>query len=129
MATGFTIARSRSSQILQRPVEDASGRADERLAAEVLFVAGLLADEHEMSGLAALARHRLRCVFIERTARAFVLRLGELLQRIDLGRKLEIELRLLSHRALLANRRRPCRVNARPSRQFGAGASLRRPQT
>ena len=41
----------------------------------------------------------------------------------------EIELRLLSHRALLANRRRPCRVNARPPRQFGAGASLRRLRT
>jgi len=39
--------------------------------------------------------------FIERAARAFVLRLGEFLQRIDLGRKLEIKLRLLPHRAIL----------------------------
>src|SRR6266436_9047834 len=45
-----------NSRLRQRPVEDASGRTDERLAADVLFVAGLLADEHEMSGLAALAR-------------------------------------------------------------------------
>src|SRR5262249_41726452 len=59
-----------NSRVRQRPVEDAPGRADERLAAEVLLVAGLLADEHHVSGLAALARHRLRCVFVEWAARA-----------------------------------------------------------
>jgi len=89
------------------------------------LVAGLLADEHEMSDLQPSPGTVCVASFIERTARAFVLRLGEILQRIDLGRKLEIKLRLLSHRALLANRRWPCRVNAGSPRQFGAGASLR----
>src|SRR5262249_60054176 len=116
--------RARNSRVRQRTVEDASGRADERLAAEVFLVAGLLADEHDVRGPAALARHRLRCVFVERAARARVLGLGKLRQRIDLGRKLNIKLRLFSHRTLLANRRRPSPVNAWPRRQYGAAASL-----
>jgi len=39
-----------NSRLRQRPVEDTSGRADERLAAEVLLVAGLLADEDDLGG-------------------------------------------------------------------------------
>src|SRR5262245_13594222 len=112
--------RARNSRLCQRAVEDAPRRADERLAAEILLVAGLLADEHDVSGSAALARHRLRCVLVERAARARVLGLGKLRERIDLRRKLEIKLRLPSHRALLASRCRPLRVNAGPPRQFAA---------
>src|SRR5262245_56268599 len=93
-------------------------------AAEVFLVAGLLAHEHDVSGPAALARHRLRCVLVERAARARVLGLGKLRERIDLRRKLEIKPRLPSHRALLANRCRPLRVNAGPPRQFAAGGGF-----
>src|SRR5262245_13184073 len=118
--------RARNSRLCQRAVEDPPGWADERLAAEILLVTGLLADEHDVSGSAALARHRLRCVFVERAARARVLGLGKLRQRIDLRRKLEIKLRLPAHRALLANRCRPLRVNAGPPRRFAAGAGLPR---
>src|SRR5262249_12681985 len=118
---GYENLRARNSRLRQGAVEDPPGRADERLAAEVLLVAGLFADEHDVSGSAALARHRLRCVFVEGAARARVLGLGKLRERIDLQRKLEIKLRLPSHRALLANRCRPLRVNAGPPRQFAAG--------
>src|SRR5262249_34277264 len=47
--------RARNSRLCQRAVEDPPRRTDERLAAEVLLVAGLLADEHDVSGSAALA--------------------------------------------------------------------------
>src|SRR5262249_6291584 len=124
--TGEEHLRARNPRLRQRAVEDAPGRADERLAAEVFLVAGLLADEHDVRGPAALARHRLGCVFVERAARARVLGLGQLRQRTDLTRKLEIKLRLLSHRGLLANRCRPRRVNAGPPRQFGAWVALPR---
>src|SRR5581483_6772619 len=41
-------------------VEQAPGRADERLPLAVLAVAGLLADEHELCGARAGAEYRLR---------------------------------------------------------------------
>src|SRR3954451_3183185 len=43
----------------QRLVQQAPGRADERLALAVLLVAGLLTDEDDPGGLGALAEHGL----------------------------------------------------------------------
>src|SRR5262249_28556770 len=57
--------RARNSRLRQRAVEDPPGRADERLAAEAFLVAGLLADQPDVSGSAAPARHRPRWVFVD----------------------------------------------------------------
>src|SRR5262249_39938031 len=67
--------------LLQRRIEDAAGRPDERQAGEVLLVAGLLADQHEMRTYAALAGHGLGRGFVKRAARA--LRFG----RAQLGER------------------------------------------
>jgi hypothetical protein len=40
-------------------VQHSTGRPDERLAGQVLAIAGLLADEHQPRPLRAVARHRL----------------------------------------------------------------------
>jgi hypothetical protein len=110
--------RAGNSRVGQRPVENATGGADERLARKIFFVAGLLADQHHVGRSAPLARHCLGCVLVERAARAFVLGLGKLGKRVDRGGKLEIELRLLWHRALLSRHT----GNAQARRQFVAGA-------
>ena len=106
---------ARNSSIRQRAVEHPPGRADERLAREVFLIAWLLAHQHDVRGLAPLPRHRLCRVLVKRAARAFVLGFGKLRQRVDPRRKLEIELPLVWHRALLAG---PRAVNARRRRQF-----------
>src|SRR5688572_27072733 len=51
---------------LQRPVEQASGRPDERQALAVLLVARLLADQHDPGVGVAGAEHSLRRVGPER---------------------------------------------------------------
>src|SRR5438477_372186 len=48
----------------------AAGGADERLAGEVLLVAGLLADQHHARAAWALAEHRLRTAPPQRAATA-----------------------------------------------------------
>jgi hypothetical protein len=53
--------RSRDARRLQGFVEDAAGRTNERVAFDVLSIAGLLADHHQPRPLASLAEHRLRC--------------------------------------------------------------------
>src|SRR5439155_17707427 len=113
--------RARNSCIFQCPAETAPRRADKRLAGEIFLVTRLLADEHEVGRPASLAWHRLRRVLVERTARAFVLRLGKLRQRSDGRRKVEIELRFLSHRALQSLP--PCRINARDIASVRRGAN------
>ncbi len=45
--------------LLERLVEQAPRRPDERMAAEVFLVAGLLADEHRGGSPGALAEHGL----------------------------------------------------------------------
>ena len=109
--------RARNSCIFQRPVENAPRRADKRLAGEIFLVTRLLADEHEVGRPAPLAWDRLCRVLVERTARAFVLRLGKLRQRSDGRRKVEIELRFLSHRALQSLP--PAASTRATSRRFG----------
>src|ERR1700722_309350 len=51
-------------------VEDAAGRADERMALLVFLIARLLADQHDPRVLRPFARHDLRGGAIERAARA-----------------------------------------------------------
>jgi hypothetical protein len=48
------------ARILECPIEQRARRPHERLAVEVLAVAGLLADEHQASRHRARAEHRLR---------------------------------------------------------------------
>jgi hypothetical protein len=74
----------RDPGIVQRLVEDPAGRADERLAGDVFFVARLLTHQHEGGVAWAFARHRLRSVTVERTARAAFLGLGQVTQRFRL---------------------------------------------
>src|SRR6266511_1860535 len=55
----------------QRRIQDAAGRADEGLAGEILLVAGLLSDQHQVRAHPAFAGHDLGGEFVERAARAF----------------------------------------------------------
>jgi hypothetical protein len=63
--------------LLERLVEEPSGRADERLPPAVLLVSGLLADEHQVGRAPALADHRLGRVLPEPAAAAALNRLSE----------------------------------------------------
>jgi hypothetical protein len=47
---------------------ESASRSDERLARQVLLVAGLFADQHEIGLFWTFARHRLRSIAIERTS-------------------------------------------------------------
>ena len=53
-------------RLLERLIEQAPGRADERPSLEVLTVARLLAHEHHRRLAGAFAEHRLRRVAVER---------------------------------------------------------------
>src|ERR1700756_1165206 len=55
---------------IERAVEHLPGRTHERFAGKVFLVAGLLADQHYLRMLRALAEHGLRRVFPERTGAA-----------------------------------------------------------
>jgi hypothetical protein len=59
-------------------VEDAARGADERMALDVLAVAGLLADHHHLGVLRALAEHGLGRAFIEVARAAAVDRVAQL---------------------------------------------------
>jgi hypothetical protein len=54
--------------VLHRPIEHPTGRADERMAVQVLFIARLLADEHDARLGRSLTEHRLGRVLVERAA-------------------------------------------------------------
>jgi len=56
--------------IVECGIENAASRSDERLARQVLLVAGLFADQHEIGLFWTFARHRLRSIAIERTSPA-----------------------------------------------------------
>jgi hypothetical protein len=62
---------------------NAAGRPDERLAGQVLLVAGLLADQHEIGPFWTLAGHRLGGVAIEGTSRALAFGRRQRPQRFD----------------------------------------------
>jgi hypothetical protein len=83
--------------VFQRLIEDPSGRPDEWLAGKVFLVARLLADQHEMRVPAALAGNGLRCMLVERAARALLLGLPQLAQRGDRGKHIEFELGFRLH--------------------------------
>src|SRR5260370_30215174 len=121
--------RTWNSCLRQRPVENAPGRADERLAGNIFLVAGLLADEHDVGGPAPLAPHRLRGVLVERTARAFILRLAKLRQRTDRWSKLEVELHPLSPPRLLTHplpHQRPRHRGSSAGRRIRSGLDTKR---
>jgi hypothetical protein len=54
----------------ERLVEQLAGRADERLACEILAIARRLADQHQPRRDRALTEHRLRGVLVQRAAPA-----------------------------------------------------------
>ncbi len=64
---------ARNARLLERGVENAAGGPNERLARQVLLVAGLLADQHEICLFRAFPRNRLGRVAIERTSPALAL--------------------------------------------------------
>ena len=63
-------ARAVDPRLAQRPVEHLPGRTYERLAGEILLIAGLLADEHDLGVDRPLAEHRPRRAFVEAAAGA-----------------------------------------------------------
>jgi hypothetical protein len=65
----------------QRLVQQASRGTDERLAGDVLAVAGLLPHQHQLRALAALAEHGLGRVAVEVTGATFARCLPQLVQR------------------------------------------------
>jgi uncharacterized protein YecE (DUF72 family) len=58
------------ARVVQRAVEQPPRRADERSPCEVLAVARLLADEHDVGVPVALAEHRLRAELVQVAGRA-----------------------------------------------------------
>ena len=62
---GHVDARAIDSDFLESVVQYPPGRADERLALDVLPIAGLLADQHHPGPGSAIAKHRLGRVFPE----------------------------------------------------------------
>jgi len=77
---GHVDAAARDAGGLQALVEDAAGGSDERLALDVLAVAGLLADQHHRGLPRAVAEHGLRRVLPEIAAAAAI---GGLAQRVE----------------------------------------------
>jgi len=69
------------AQLREGPLEELPGRADERAAAQIFLVAGLLADEHEAGPRGAFAGHRLRRLFAERAVAAAFERSAQVRQR------------------------------------------------
>src|SRR5262249_40865922 len=72
---------ARNTGLFQRPVEHAAGGPHEGLARDVLLIAGLLADQHEMRALPAFAGHRLGSVVVERASPARLLGSRKFAQR------------------------------------------------
>jgi hypothetical protein len=58
--------------VLQSPIQQSAGRSDERLAGEILLVAGLFAHQHQGGAARARARHRLGSILEEGAAPAGV---------------------------------------------------------
>src|SRR5439155_3820037 len=80
---------------LQRSVEDAARRADERPPGEILLVARLLADEQDLRVERPLAEHRLRRVLVEVAPGAAARVLEQLLPRsADVAARYDRPLRL-----------------------------------
>src|SRR5581483_212219 len=73
--------------LVECAVEHLAGGADERLAGQVLLVAGLLADEHDLRARRARAEHGLRCLREERAALALLDGFAQLRKRAFLGQE------------------------------------------
>ena len=54
----------------KRAIEYLAGGSDERFAGDIFFVAGLLADQHDLGMLRAFAEHGLRRIFPKMTGAA-----------------------------------------------------------
>src|SRR5262249_40216552 len=76
----------------ERAIEHGAGRADERLALQVLLVARLLAHEHDARMRRPLAEHGLRRILVERTAAA-VRRVLPRRRQAGIGRRLDLRRR------------------------------------
>src|SRR5580704_15126373 len=74
---------ARDAGVLERGIEQAASRADERFARKVFLVARLFADQHDGGVARSLAGNRLGGVAIKRAAGAAFLGFGELGQRLD----------------------------------------------
>jgi len=72
------------SGVMNCPIEHAPRRTNEGMARQILVVSWLLADEHQprRSG-ASFTRHDVGCIAVERTTRAFGLRLAQSGERLD----------------------------------------------
>ena len=77
---GLIDQRRVDAGVLEGAGEQATGRADERLAGAVLLVAGLLAHQHDRRSGVPIAEHRLGGVFEKRTAVACF---GRIAQRVE----------------------------------------------
>lgn len=69
---------ARDACFIERAIEHRACRTHERLALQILLIAGLLADDHQRRMTRTRARHRLRRVLVERAAMAFVERIRSL---------------------------------------------------
>src|SRR5262249_4921269 len=74
---------ARDAGLLERPIEQPAGWPDKRVAGNVFPVSGLLADQHESRASTAFTRDDLRCVLIERAARALALSFTQLCERTN----------------------------------------------
>ena len=57
---GDVDARSVDARVGERAIEEFAGRSDERMTCEIFVVAGLLADEHQLSPRPAFTENGLR---------------------------------------------------------------------
>jgi hypothetical protein len=67
---GDVASRALEPSLLETDVEQASGRADKGVACNILLVAGLFADKHDIGLLRSFAEDELGCVLVEVAARA-----------------------------------------------------------
>ena len=101
--------RAIDAGVLERLVEQLSGRPDERLALQVLLVAGLLADEDDVRLRGALAEDGLRPGLVERAGGAARRGFAELRQARPLRDERRgglVERELSRHEVGLPGRRR-----------------------
>ena len=69
--------------VFKRGIENAAGRPDERLSRQILLVAGLFADQHEIDRRRTFARHHLGGVAVKWATSALALGRRQRAQRFD----------------------------------------------
>ena len=70
---GYESVLPRDAGVFERGIENAAGRPDERLSRQILLVAGLFADQHEIGRCRTFAWNRLGGVAIKRATSALAL--------------------------------------------------------